>query len=51
MAPSATDLQFYRAMREGLGLSSARVTNGFATLDLPATAFDRLRARGDTTSR
>lgn len=48
MAPSSTDVQFYRAMRARLGLASARVTNGFATLELPAADFGRLRARGDT---
>jgi hypothetical protein len=46
-APSLTDVQFWRYLRESLGIESARVTNGFATFDAPAAAFDRLRARGD----
>jgi hypothetical protein len=50
MAPSSTDVQFYRAMRADLGLASARVTNGFATLEMPAAAFDRLHARGEGAS-
>lgn len=48
VAPSSTDVQFYRAMRARIGLASAQVTNGFATLELPAAAFDRLHARGET---
>ena len=44
-APSLTDVQFWRHLRESLGVESARVTNGFATFEAPAAAFDRLRAR------
>jgi hypothetical protein len=44
-APSLTDVQFWRYLRDSLGVESARVTNGFATFDAPAAAFDRLRAR------
>jgi hypothetical protein len=44
-APSLTDVQFWRSLRESLGVESARVTNGFATFDAPAAAFDRLHAR------
>lgn len=46
-APSMTDVQFWRYLRDSLGIESARVTNGFATFEAPATAFARLRARGD----
>lgn len=45
-APSMTDVQFWRHLRESLGVESARVTNGFATFEAPAASFDRLRARG-----
>jgi hypothetical protein len=44
-APSLTDVQFWRHLRDSLGLESARVTNGFATFEAPAAAFGRLRAR------
>ena len=44
-APSLTDVQFWRHLRDSLGLESARVTNGFATFEAPAAAFDRLNAR------
>jgi len=46
-APSMTDVQFWRYLRESLGIESARVTNGFATFEARAAAFGRLRARGD----
>lgn len=46
-APSMTDVQFWRYLRDSLGIESARVTNGFATFQAPAAAFARLRARGD----
>ncbi|HEU4884515.1 MAG TPA: hypothetical protein VFT45_19830 [Longimicrobium sp.] len=42
-APSLTDVQFWRHLRDELGIESARVTNGFATFDAPASSFDRLR--------
>lgn len=44
-APSLTDVQFWRYLRDSLGLESARVTNGFATFEASAAAFDRLHAR------
>jgi hypothetical protein len=44
-APSLTDVQFWRHLRESIGVESARVTNGFATFEAPAAAFDLLRAR------
>jgi hypothetical protein len=44
-APSLTDVQFWRYLRDSFGVESARVTNGFATFEAPAAAFDRLRAR------
>jgi len=46
-APSLSDVQFWRFLRESYGIESARVTNGFATFQAPAAAFSRLRARGD----
>jgi hypothetical protein len=46
-APSLTDVQFWRHLRESLGVESARVTNGFATFEAPAAAFDRLHARAE----
>jgi hypothetical protein len=47
LAPSITDVHFYRSMHARLGLETALVTNGFATLEIPAAAFDRLHARGE----
>jgi hypothetical protein len=44
-APSLTDVQFWLHLRDSLGVESVRVTNGFATFDVPAAAFDRLHAR------
>lgn len=44
-APSLTDVQFWRYLRDSLGVESARVTNGFATFDAPAASFARLHAR------
>lgn len=44
-APSLTDVQFWRHLRDDLGVESARVTNGFATFDAPASSFDLLHAR------
>jgi hypothetical protein len=38
-------VQFWRYLRDSLGVESARVTNGFATFDVPAASFDRLHAR------
>lgn len=46
-APSLSDVQFWRYLRDSVGIESARVTNGFATFQAPAAAFGRLRARGD----
>jgi hypothetical protein len=47
LAPSITDVRFYRSMHAGLGLETALVTNGFATLEIPAASFGRLHARGE----
>lgn len=44
-APSLTDVQFWRHLRGSLGLESAWVTNGFATFEAPAAAFDLLQSR------
>lgn len=44
-APSLTDVQFWRFLRDSLSVESARVTNGFATFESPAAAFSILRAR------
>jgi hypothetical protein len=44
-APSLTDVQFWRHLRDEFGIERARVTNGFATFEAPAWSFDRLRAR------
>ena len=43
-APSLTDVQFWRHLREAVGVESARVTNGFVTFEAPAAAFGRLHA-------
>ncbi len=44
LAPSLTDVQLYRAMRERLGLRGAWVTNGLDTARYTAADFDRLSA-------
>lgn len=43
-APSLSDVQFYRWLRQSLGLEAAWVTNGFTTVEIPARDFDRLDA-------
>lgn len=47
-APSTSDVQFYRFLRERFGLQRALLTNGFTTLVLPTSAFGRLYERADT---
>lgn len=42
VAPSMTDVQWYRAAREEFGLPRARITNGFDTAEIPAEVFDEL---------
>jgi len=44
LAPSTTDVQFYRSARETVGLRSAWVTNGLDTARFGAADFDRLVA-------
>jgi hypothetical protein len=44
LAPSTTDVHFYRSMRESLGLRGAWVTNGLNTAQFSASDFDRLSA-------
>jgi hypothetical protein len=44
LAPSTTDVHFYRSMREGVGLRGAWVTNGLDTARFSASDFDRLNA-------
>ena len=44
LAPSLTDVQLYRAMREHFGLLGAWVTNGLDTARYSAADFDRLSA-------
>ncbi|NMO15218.1 hypothetical protein HPC49_01440 [Pyxidicoccus fallax] len=44
IAPSLTDVQAYRQMRESFGLQGAWVTNGLETGRYTATDFDRLSA-------
>lgn len=46
LAPSTTDVHFYRSMRESLGLRAAWVTNGLDTARFGAVDFDRLIAAG-----
>ena len=43
-APSLSDVQFYRWLRESLRLEGAWVTNGFTTVEIPARDFERLDA-------
>jgi hypothetical protein len=45
LAPSMTDVHFYRNLRNSLGLQEAWVTNGLNTLRFPAAQFDVLTAR------
>jgi hypothetical protein len=44
VAPSMTDVQAWRSMRENLGLKGAWVTNGLETARFKAEEFDRLVA-------
>jgi hypothetical protein len=44
LAPSTTDVHFYRSMRESLGLRGAWVTNGLNTAQFSASDFARLIA-------
>ena len=44
LAPSATDVQLYRWLREEIGLPAAWVTNGLATARFSAADFDVLAA-------
>lgn len=44
LAPSATDVQFYRRLREEIGLPSAWITNGLDTARFSAADFDVLAA-------
>jgi len=44
LAPSATDVQFYRRLRESIGLPAAWVTNGLDTARFSAADFDILAA-------
>ena len=44
LAPSTTDVQFYRSARETVGLRGAWVTNGLDTAKFGAADFDRLVA-------
>lgn len=46
LAPSTTDVQFYRSIREMIGLRGAWVTNGLDTARFAASDFDRLNAAG-----
>jgi hypothetical protein len=45
LAPSLTDVNAYRQMREGFGLRGAWVTNGLDSVRYTAEDFDRLSAR------
>ena len=44
LAPSLTDVQAYRSMREAFGIQGAWVTNGLDTARYSAEDFDRLSA-------
>lgn len=44
-APSTPDVHYYRALRDGLGLQRALVTNGFDTVEIRADELDALEAR------
>lgn len=46
-APSTSDVQFYRFLRDRLGLGAAWLTNGFTTLVVPAAALDQLHDRSE----
>jgi hypothetical protein len=45
LAPSMTDVQFFRNLRDSQGLEEAWVTNGLHTSRFQAREFDTLRAR------
>jgi hypothetical protein len=44
-APSTPDVHYFRALREGLALERALVTNGFHTVEIRAAELDALEAR------
>ncbi|KYF87139.1 hypothetical protein BE17_05035 [Sorangium cellulosum] len=44
LAPSATDVQFYRRLRDSIGLPAAWITNGLDTARFSAAAFEVLAA-------
>lgn len=46
LAPSTTDVHFYRSIREEVGIRGAWVTNGLHTARFAANDFDRLIAAG-----
>ena len=45
LAPSMTDVQFYRNLRNSVSLQEAWVTNGLHTARFRADDFDMLTAR------
>ena len=47
-APSLTDVQFWRHLRDSIGVESARVTNGISTFEATAASFDLLQARASS---
>jgi hypothetical protein len=48
LAPSASDIQVFRGMKEELNLRSASITNGFHTISIPAEDFGKYRAPSQT---
>ncbi|MCI5056178.1 MAG: hypothetical protein MRY83_08720 [Flavobacteriales bacterium] len=44
LAPSMTDIQFYRALKESISLPEARVTNGFHTIKVDSSLFHQLNS-------
>ncbi len=44
-APSTSDVDLLRFLADGSGLQSAWVTNGFYTVEIPASAFDQYLGR------
>ena len=44
VVPSATDIQYFRNVRSSMGVTRAVIVNGFHSLDISATDFDRFAA-------
>jgi len=44
MAPSLADAHYFKMLRENYGVEAALITNGFTTVELKPTEFDRFQS-------